>query len=628
MSPKTNLTVKFSLFLVVFTLILLTTILSYLYLSDRNAIKKIATRDVEFYIQLFSENLQTSVTNSVHELHGLQPQLNGNQIKPDKFPQQVLEADNPIERFIIGYSPKYNEMIFFNPSWYKILKTSPVKVFGGDTKILYEWIAPSKSEFFLFEKDTDQVKIWGPDIESGERLIYVSIAGNLEEKIFMAATISLDFLIEHTLNNFDFPDDIDVTITDSSGIILYAKQKEYINQYIQRTHPDIGKSINLQPFSDGGDNNRNRKLVWRWHELQIPKINIILSKNISPEIQHLNATFLRMVLYAGIILLFVLVVVRILVQKMTGTFSQITTIADKVANGDFSKKIAIHRQDELGTLINVFNEMVDKINASYRSLNQVNIELQEKIIELTKTRAELSQKQRLALIGETISKISHEIQNKIGGVSIWVQNLEMQLKDDLSAQIYIEEMKNALNSFMAMLANFKRFYREPQLTKTNFSVIKMIENVEHHFYEEIKERKIQVIRCIQNDDIFIHADEDQIEEAFINIFVNALYYSPPEGKIEIRVEQTDLDIILSICDEGPGISNEISTKLLQPFFTTKSSGSGLGLAIVDNIIRAHQGSFSFFNRDKKGACFTIKLPYLNVKRSSEDELRRKQNLQI
>ena len=608
MSPKTSLKVKFSIFLIVFTVILITTILSYLYLSSRNTIQKTAARDVEFYTQLFSDNLKTSVTSSVHELNGLQAQINGTQIQPDIFPTQNVESQNPIESFIIGYSPKYSDVLFHYSSWNKILKVSPIKIFGGELRPNYEWIIPGVNEIPFFEENSLPYKIWGPDIESGERFIYTAIAEDSSEKVGIVASISLDYLIEQTLNNFNFPQEIDVTIIDSSGIILYSKQREYINQYIQRTHPQVGKSINLQPFSDENISSVDKNLVWHWSELQTPAIVTFLGKNMSSEIQQLNSTFLRLIFYAGLILIFVLVLVRVMVQKMTDTFSQITSVADKVADGDFSQKIAINRQDELGTLINTFNDMVDKINASYRSLNQVNIELQGKIGELTKTRAELSQKQRLALIGETISKISHEIQNKIGGVSIWVQNLEMQLKDDTSAQIYIEEMKSALNSFMAMLANFKRFYREPQLQKSNFSIMEIFEHIEHNFSDEIKERNIQLIKCFPGSGAFIFADKDQVEESIINIFINALYYSPTEGKIEIQVEQTDLEIKISICDEGPGISTDSYEKLLQPFFTTKSSGSGLGLSIVNNIIQAHQGTFSFYNRDQKGACFTIQLP--------------------
>jgi signal transduction histidine kinase len=608
MIPKTSLKIKFSLFLIIFTVILLTTVLLYLYLTSRNSIKKTATRDVELYTQIFSDNFKNVVSNSVHELSGLQSQINRDLIQPNEWSNLDAMSQNPIEHFVIGYSPKYSEIFFYYSFWEKILKVVPVKIFGGEVRNHYEWINRETFRFSSSTADSLSKEIWGPDMESGERFTYISVSEDSTEKINIVASIALDYLIEQTLNNFNFPPEMEVIITDTTGIILYSSQKENINQYIQRTHPKVGESINLHSFPETENDSKTKKIAWHWHDLQTPTVFIILSNNYSPEFQQLNATFLRMILYAAFILALVLIVVWILAQKMTDTFSQITTVADKVADGDYSRKIAINRQDELGTLVDAFNDMVDKINASYRSLNQVNIELQDKISELTKTRAELSQKQRLALIGETISKISHEIQNKIGGVSIWVQNLEMQLKEDASVQIYIDEMKSALNSFMAMLTNFKRFYREPQLQKTRFSINEIIENIESNFWKEIEERKILVIKSFPSENIIVRADKDQIEEAIINVFINALYYSPAESKIDIQVEQTDLDVKISICDEGPGISIESSEKLLQPFFTTKSSGSGLGLAIVDNIIQAHRGTFSFFNREVKGACFTIQFP--------------------
>ncbi len=113
-------------------------------------------------------------------------------------------------------------------------------------------------------------------------------------------------------------------------------------------------------------------------------------------------------------------------NKISKSLNEISKVSTLVGIGNFKNKINIYRNDELGLLIESFNQMVDNLKESYEKLNITNKELESKIAELVKTKNELTKKEKLALIGETISKISHEIQNKISGVSVWVQNLEMQ----------------------------------------------------------------------------------------------------------------------------------------------------------------------------------------------------------
>ena len=92
------------------------------------------------------------------------------------------------------------------------------------------------------------------------------------------------------------------------------------------------------------------------------------------------------------------------------------------------------------------------------------------------------------------------------------------------------------------------------------------------------------------------------------MLLNAIYYSPNKGTLEIINSQENNYMIISISDSGPGIKKNDQGKIFQPFYTTKISGSGLGLSIVYNIIKAHKGTIEFYNRSPQGACFEIHLP--------------------
>jgi signal transduction histidine kinase len=252
--------------------------------------------------------------------------------------------------------------------------------------------------------------------------------------------------------------------------------------------------------------------------------------------------------------------------------------------------------------------MVGKLDSNYKAMNDLNVQLENKLKELTETRNELSHKQRLALVGETISKISHEIQNKISGLSIWVQNLELQTSDNSPSRLYIEEIKIALKSFQDKLVNFKKFYRQPQLNLQEIELVTFLRDIIEKYSLELKAKEITLIHNLENKYCPITIDAEQFEEALVNILLNAIYYSPDKSTIEINLCDSAEYITLNICDNGPGISLDDKEKLIQPFYTTKSSGSGLGLAISNNIILAHNGILNYFNRKERGACFQIVLP--------------------
>jgi len=251
---------------------------------------------------------------------------------------------------------------------------------------------------------------------------------------------------------------------------------------------------------------------------------------------------------------------------------------------------------------------VDELGLSYSELESVNETLRNKIEELHHTKTALSQKEHLALIGETVSKISHEIQNKISGVSVWVQNLEFAAEDDETIQEYISEIKSALNSFMDMLANFKRFYREPELNLTEFEINNFLESVVQQFNGQAKSNRINLKLLVDKSCGMLIADKEHIEQALSNLILNAIFYAPKSSEISVECALMDSWLKISVTDQGPGIQDSVAEKIYQPFFTTKTSGSGLGLAMIHSIVTAHLGTIHFENLPENGTCFTLKIP--------------------
>lgn len=110
----------------------------------------------------------------------------------------------------------------------------------------------------------------------------------------------------------------------------------------------------------------------------------------------------------------------------------------------------------------------------------------------------------------------------------------------------------------------------------------------------------------------LRADTVQLTQVLFNLIMNAAYYSPVEGNIDVNVTEKESKIRIRISDEGKGIAPENEDKIFEPFFTTKpiGEGSGLGLSVVHGIISSHKGNISHRPNTPKGAIFTVDFPKL------------------
>lgn len=109
----------------------------------------------------------------------------------------------------------------------------------------------------------------------------------------------------------------------------------------------------------------------------------------------------------------------------------------------------------------------------------------------------------------------------------------------------------------------------------------------------------------------VYGDEVLLEQVLVNLFENAIKYSPEGTAIEVSAEVTDNMIILEVRDRGSGIPAGKEQQIFEKFYRgspNDSRGAGLGLAICRAIVEAHQGSITAYNRASGGAVFRVCLP--------------------
>ncbi len=216
---------------------------------------------------------------------------------------------------------------------------------------------------------------------------------------------------------------------------------------------------------------------------------------------------------------------------------------------------------------------------------------------------------RLVILGEITAGIAHELNTPLGNILGFAEFIEAQTRDPQIKADIGKIIKSAI-------------YSREVVKKLMFFACEMPQNMD---FIEIKPVILQALSLlgpnfkkagvshsfhINNENTQARLDSIQLSQVLFNILINAIYVSPENGKIEIKVYSTNSHLFIEIADEGPGIKEEIRARIFEPFFTTKplGEGSGLGLSVVHGIIKSHRGNIVTYDNTPKGTVFQIKLP--------------------
>lgn len=210
--------------------------------------------------------------------------------------------------------------------------------------------------------------------------------------------------------------------------------------------------------------------------------------------------------------------------------------------------------------------------------------------------------------GKVIRMMAHEVNNTIGPVNsiintalktekLWQDGQHGMLKDAM--RIGAERNQN-LNIFMR---NFADLVKLPPPTKKQTDLRITVRQVVQLMQMQAEEKKVIVATDLPTTAVTIMADEQQLEQALINIIKNAIEAVDKDGHVHIAIDARQRR--LTITDNGKGIGNEQSTQLFTPFYTTKTDGQGIGLTLVREILINHGLDFSLKTVAPRQTTFSI-----------------------
>ena len=282
-----------------------------------------------------------------------------------------------------------------------------------------------------------------------------------------------------------------------------------------------------------------------------------------------------------------------IINNVVKRLQLLTDVVEKAGEGRFTVMPLSRRmwtaQDEVDTLIQKFNIMEE---------------------HLTQHEKELLQSKKLAAIGTLAAGVAHELNNPLNNIYTTAQRLQKKTGEE-----YPDFLKKGLDDIFGQTMRIKRIVgdllefargREPHLRPVELRSLLAV--VYRHLGEQMNTGAIRFLPGLHPEEIVLYADQEQLEQVFINLFANAVDALPNGGDLVVRAEEEDHHIKIEVSDTGTGMSRETIEKLFEPFYTTKNKGTGLGLAIVFNIIQKHQGKIEVASAEGKGTTFTIILP--------------------
>jgi two-component system, NtrC family, nitrogen regulation sensor histidine kinase NtrY len=281
----------------------------------------------------------------------------------------------------------------------------------------------------------------------------------------------------------------------------------------------------------------------------------------------------------------------LLTNRITNSFSLIAEKMKKINLGSANEEIQWTSNDEIGALVNGYNKMVKKLEASAQAL---------------------AKSEREDAWREMARQVAHEIKNPLTPMKLSIQYLQKAIQEknpntvDLSKKV-TATLVEQIDQLAKIASEFSQFANITKVRKELFDINDAIKSLIDLYSTNAR---VAIAHKYLNEPAIINADKSQINRLFTNLFQNAIEASEDRNtaNITIEVKKINHNLLISFGDEGGGIPKEKQDKIFTPNFTTKSSGTGLGLAISKGIVENASGKIWFDTEEGKGTTFFILLP--------------------
>ena len=287
-------------------------------------------------------------------------------------------------------------------------------------------------------------------------------------------------------------------------------------------------------------------------------------------------------------LVIVVIFVATMSYSMAKPLRQMSSAAKKFAVGDFSARVEVNSDDEIGELANAFNYMADSLSSSE------------------------------GMRRTFISNVSHELKTPMTTIAGFIDGmLDGTIPPERQPhymKIVSNEVKRLSRLVTSMLSLSRIDRGELRVSPQKFDLFSMLITILASYEQKIVEKKLHITGLENFKSITVFADPDLMYQVIYNLIENAVKFTNEGGTLHFGVEETRYDTSVSISNTGPGIPPEDIRFIFDRFYKTDKSrsidkkGMGLGLFIAKTIMRLHGGDIFVESRVNELTTFTIRLP--------------------
>lgn len=414
-------------------------------------------------------------------------------------------------------------------------------------------------------------------------------------RLYEDFTVNFSSEVRHIIENFDKKDQMEMMSINRSGEVTLSSsgfspdKTYYMPDYELALKSEDGMGVFIG--RDSGENILAVTIIVTTTSSSVSALRFVTSLTLVDN--QLSGIMLAALILSAFILLVVVLTGLYFVKSICVPLVQISSTAKKLALGDFSERLPINSNDEIGQLSRAFNEMANGLENSEQIKN------------------------------DFISSVSHELRTPLTAIKGWSETLNTGYDPETFAKgmkvITGETLR--LERMVEELLDFSRIQSGHfTLQMTAIDVIAELEDALLIYIDKAKKENISLS---YNEPEFLCAvigDKNRLRQVFINIIDNALKYTEPGGAIDILAERNDSSVTISVADSGVGIAPEDLPKVKQKFYKANSTkhGSGIGLAVADEIISMHGGLLEVESELGYGTTVTITLPLAPKKEKAED----------
>ncbi len=310
------------------------------------------------------------------------------------------------------------------------------------------------------------------------------------------------------------------------------------------------------------------------------------------------------------LLVFEVLIVLIITNIFSRPIIEMSRVARRMSNMDFSAKVDIKTDDEIGELGESMNNMASSLEKSITDLKSANLELSNDI----RKREHIEE-----MRSEFLSHVSHELKTPLALIQGYAEGLKSGVAQDPDDLNYycdvISDEASKMNAMVMKLIDLDQLETGDDISLERFDITKLIRDVINNSSILLQDSTTKII-FDEKDEVFVWADSFMIEEVITNYLTNAIHYVSSDGDIKVWYERKEDTVRINVYNDGSNIPEDDINKLFIKFYkvdaarTRTYGGSGIGLSIVAAIMKSHDKDYGVYNTEK-GVVFYFELDTKN-----------------